>query len=362
MIEDEIYTGPSRITKRSSKSQKGNGLFSFNDVVRVPIEWLWKPYIPLGRVSMLGGDPGAGKSFITSAIASTLSRGESLPGEKEGIRAPTGTLLLSVEDDPGDTIRPRLESLNTNMSFVFGSNKDIELGDNGIETIRGLVKETGVKLVIIDPIVAFLGNKMDMNRANDVRGIMRGLSQLARELKIAILVVRHNRKEGNSGQGKAIYAGMGSIDFTASVRSEMAVVEAKNGVKFMNHIKANSGKKGPSITYSITSNDIDEPVFAWGEFTKWPVSGALGSSGSKISRKPREATKAITWLLDILKDYPDGIPANEVFERGKLARFSTPMLNEAKKGIVRSVRVNNMWYWKLDRTAKLDPDDPPVLG
>lgn len=338
-------------TNGEKNARAHRGPKPISEVKSEPIEWLWEPYIPLGRLSMLGGDPGAGKSFITAALASALSRGDPLPGEEEQ-QEPMNTLMLSVEDDPADTIKPRLMNLQADQTKIFISEEDIILDEEGLRAIETMVKVTNAKLVIIDPIVAFLGAKMDMNRANEVRTIMKGIAKIARKFNIAILVVRHNRKEGaNGATGKAIYSGMGSIDFTASVRSEMAITQGKNGVRFLNHIKTNSGKKGNSITYDIIEQPDGTGLFKWGEFAAWPPKSERTTG--IIATRYKDEVKVIAWLHDILSQSPDGELANEVFTKGALMGFSRSKLEHSKKGIVISERKNNQWYWRLDPNSKV---------
>lgn len=348
-------------TNSDKKLRERNGLMLIGDVEEVKIEWLWEPYIPLGRLTMLGGDPGAGKSFITAALSASLSTGSPLPGEDEGKREPVAVLMLSLEDDPADTLKPRLRALGANLCLISFSTEDIVLDGDGLIAIREMVRMTKAKLLILDPIVAFLGPKMDMNRANEVRHIMKGLAKIAKEEKIAVLIVRHNRKEMAGSMNKAIYSGMGSIDFTASVRSELAVTEAKNGHKFLNHIKANSGRKGSSLIYTITSNKDGSPNFQWGDFAAWPPN--TDDTKKVISTRFKNEYKIKRWLYDLLVDCPKGELADNVFSKGMLAGFSQTKLEHVKKGIATSLRIGTKWYWMLDADAKppVDPNDKPVL-
>lgn len=336
-----------------------SALVSFSQIKREDIVWFWDPYIPLGRLTMLGGDPGAGKSFITTAIAAALSRGDSLPGEEEGVRGPTVTLMLNAEDDPADTLRPRLENLHADMTKIWLSTEDIILDADGFETIREMVADTDAKLLIIDPIVAFLGPKVNMNNANEVRHIMKGLARMAKKLNIAIVVVRHNRKApAGASSGKAIYAGNGSIDFTAATRSELAVTENRNGLKFMNHIKTNSSRKGKSIQYSIEPLADGSGLFQWG-----PMVDTNSMGGGTVSRTFKDEEKVQTWLFDLLKEHPEGLPAKAVFELGRLQKYSQTKLEHVKKGVAVSSRIAGEWVWKLDitKTAPLEHDADGVV-
>lgn len=333
------------------------GYVMFSQIKREDITWFWHPYVPLGRTTMLGGDPGAGKSFIIMAIAAALSRGDSLPGEKENVREPTVTLILNAEDDPSDTMRPRLENLNADMTKIALSTEDIILDADGFETIRQMVKDTKAKLLVIDPIVAFLGPKINMNNANEVRHVMKGLARLARNLNIAVLVVRHNRKSpAGAAAGKPIYAGNGSIDFTAATRSELAVTETKNGMKFMNQIKANSGPRGPSIQYSIESMADGSGLFKWGDFVS-PSGGNI----TGISKTFKGSVEAKAWLHDILIQKPEGETSANIFTMGKLKGYSQTKIEHVKKGVAISFQRGREWYWKLDTSAPVEFTDDGVV-
>lgn len=323
------------------------------------IDWLWYPYIPFGRLTILGGDPGAGKSFITTAIAAALSRGDSLPGEKTS-REPIITLMLSAEDDPGDTIKPRLNNLYADQTKIFVFTDDIVFDKEGIAALKEMVRQTGARLLIIDPIVAYLGAKMDMNRANEVRPIMRGLYRIAKSLNIAVIVVRHNRKVSAGGkEGKAIYSGSGSIDFTASVRSELAVETSKNGSKYMNHIKANGGKLGPSIQYDIIEMPDTTGRFEWGQVVSQTLFGSVNKIN--ISRKFKNDREVRMWLFDHLKMLPSGDLSINIYAAGKLHGYAQTRLEHVKKGIAISQKVGSEWVWKLDPNAQVDVDDEDVV-
>jgi AAA domain len=322
------------------------GPIPLSEVKEEKITYLWHPYIPMDRVTMLGGDPGAGKSFITGALAATLSRGEQLPGEEEILREPMNVLMLSAEDDPADTIRPRLRNLRADMTRIFVETADIVLDTEGMQAIEQMVEQTEAKLLIIDPIVAYFGSKADMNRANDVRPIMKGLASLAKRKHIAILVIRHNRKSSpGQPEGKRIHSGFGSVDFTAAVRSELAVEVGKGDRSYFYHIKMNAGPKGPGWKYWIENLEDDTGLFHW----DGTIQLTMKKNESGISKKFKNEDAIKNWLHDWLKDKPEGDLAKNILAAGMLMGYSQTKLEHVKKGIAYSERVGSEWWWKLNK-------------
>lgn len=346
-----------RVTEEEELKPR-RGPISMADVKETKITYLWHPYIPLGRVTLLGGDPGAGKTFITTAIAATLSRGEALPGEDANTREPMNTLLLSAEDDMGDTLKPRLRNLRADMRRVFVEQSAIVLDDDGLKAIEKMVEVTEAKLLVIDPIVAYFGSGKDMNRANDVRPIMQALKNMADRKQIAIVVVRHNRKASpGTPEGKKIYSGYGSIDFTAAVRSELAVERGKADRNYFFHIKMNSGPLGRGIKYWIENLHDDTGMFHWDGF----VEVGMKPSGKSISTKFKGEEVIRQWLFDHLKAFPNGDSAKNVIAAGMLKGFSQTKLEHVKKGIAISSRIGSEWYWSLDPGMKVEHDEDGVV-
>ena len=203
-----------------------------------PIQWLWNGRVPAGKLTLLVGDPGLGKSFVTLDIAARVSRGRPLPHLSDEHRRPSTTpgsvVLLSAEDDVSDTIRPRLVAT-----------RPISRGLRRLEAVRSpdpergqprdmtfsLANDLGVleqlissldrcRLVVIDPITAYLGAGDSHNNA-EMRSLLAPLSDLASRTGVAVLAINHLNK---AGQGPAIYRSMGSLAFAATARSVLAVL------------------------------------------------------------------------------------------------------------------------------------------
>jgi DNA repair protein RadA/Sms len=320
----------------------------FTEVQIERVEWLWYPYIPFRKLTLLGGDPGMGKSFISQAIAAAVSQGEALPGQGNSDRSGRNVLMLAGEDDPGDTLKPRLISLNADLSRIAVSGDDIRLDADGLAIIRAMMAETEASLFIIDPIVAYLGAKLDMNRSNEVRPMLKGLASIAHDFNAAGLIVRHLRKASTNGsKSKALYAGMGSIDFTAAVRSELQVEEAKNGKKYMNHVKTNIGPVGRSIQYGIEDDE-----FSWGEIAEVKPNF---SSAPVISTRFAKEDDASRIIYDMLKDAPDGLPSNDLYAYARARGISERTMKRAKEGLAVTIKTEKGWIWKLIPGSRTPP-------
>src|SRR5262245_9804423 len=160
------------------------------DIEPEPVEWLWEPYIPKGKLTSIEGDPGVGKSWLTMALTAQISRGERLPGAKHAV-GPAPILLLTAEDGAADTIRPRLDAAGANVKRVHAITGPLLFDKAGAATLKREIECVAPVLVIIDPIVAYLPEKTDMNSASAVRPILARLAQVAEETNTAIIFVRH---------------------------------------------------------------------------------------------------------------------------------------------------------------------------
>ena len=226
------------------------------DIVSTPIEWLWHPFVPSGKVTLIEGDPDIGKSWTLLKIVSTLTRGDSLPRSRKLESA--NALLLMGEDSLGDTIKPRLEVMGCDISKVFALDGALTLNPDGLKTIEAAVVDTQAKVVVIDPLVAYMGSDVDMNRANHMRAMMGALGKIAEKTNSAIICLRHLTKgsdasKDSGSKGNPLYRGIGSIDLAASVRSVIRVEKFPDSeIRFLYQIKNNVGPKGGPVYYELT--------------------------------------------------------------------------------------------------------------
>lgn len=219
------------------------------DVQPETVRWLWHPYIALGKLTLLEGDPGIGKSTMTCALASAVTNGRGLPGAESF--EPGNVLMLSAEDGLADTLRPRLDAVGADVSRVLALDEPLTLDTPGVLKLEAVIIEYAPKLVIIDPLFAYTGGKADIHRANECRAISAPIAAIAERQGCAIIAVRHLGK--SRGGGHALNAGIGSIDFVAAARSVLLVGQDPNdpNVRAVVQTKNNLAPLGEAIGYKI---------------------------------------------------------------------------------------------------------------
>jgi hypothetical protein len=325
-------------------------LIRLDTVTPIEVDWLWYPYMPRGRVTSVEGDPGVGKSWFTCGLAAAISKGMKLPGMDKPFK-PGNVLMLSVEDGLADTVVPRLIALDADLKRISVPNSAMVLDGDGMGRLEASIKATKAQFVVIDPVQFFMGSKTDMNTANQVRGFTAPLALVAERTDTAVAIVRHMRKA--NGDGKAIYAGLGSIDFAASVRSILQVEEGEGDMRFVNHIKSNNAKKGLSITFSLNGSTIE-----WGELVD--PSGADGPH-AKRGPKSNKIEMAEAFLRSLLATGAAKVEAIEA--RGKDEGFTYAALYKAKDHLkITSLRHEGAWWWELPSTtaALMRPVEKPA--
>jgi len=241
-----------------------------DQVTEEEVSWLWHNRIPFGRITLIEGDPGVCKSWLTLAIATAVSTGESLPGKAEDGQLPRSTgkiILFSAEDTLSDTVKPRLRKQGADQSKVIAIQGVLDAnGERGISLrdlkhIENIVRKHQAKLVIIDPIVAYVSGA-DANRAQDVRGLLAPLGKLAERNGTAFVLVRHLNKTTDQ---KAGYRGQGSIDWLAACRSAFMVIPDVNdkSLRYVVHTKNSLAPLTPTLTFSTANEKVDWVGECW---------------------------------------------------------------------------------------------------
>lgn len=311
-------------------------IINMADVEAVAVKWLWKPYIPLGKITIIQGDPGEGKTTLALSIAAALTQGEKLPNEAES-KAPVNVIYQTAEDGLADTIKPRLEAVNadcTRVLVIDESKEELSMTD---ERIEKAIQQTGAKLIILDPIQAYIGANVDMHRANEIRPVMSKLGRIAEEYGCAVVLIGHMNKA--AGQ-KSSYRGLGSIDITAVARSVLIVGKMRDSPskRIMTQAKSSLAPVGKSLLFEINENSALE----WKGEVDITAEQFLENGGAELSK----LEIATEFLLETLKN--GKVSQKEIAAAASGYDFSARTLNEAKKNLkVLSIKADNKWYWKL---------------
>ena len=265
-------------------------IIRMSDVELTPVEWLWKPYLPFGKLSVLQGNPGEGKTYFAMHLAAACTNGKLLPNMER--MEPFNVIYQTAEDGLGDTVKPRLIEAGADLDRVLvidDSDVQLTLSD---ERIEKAIIENNARLVIIDPIQAYLGADVDMNRANEVRPIFMRLGQVAQRTGCAILLIGHLNKAAGM---QSLQRGLGSIDIAAAVRSVMFIGKLKHDptMRILTHEKSSLAPPGASLAFSLG----DEGGFRWvGEYA---ITADEMLSGIELQRetKTQQAKDLICTLL-----------------------------------------------------------------
>ena len=326
--ERQNHAAPAK--KRTAKL----ALVRLSDVKPEKVKWLWYPYIPKGKVTSIEGDPGVGKSWLTTAIAAAISKGQRLPGQDHA-RFPQTVLMLTAEDGLGDTVRPRLEALGANLDNIHALDGPITLNGKGLDQLEEAIIKTHPAAVFIDPLVAYMGGKVDLHRANEVRVFMSALAGVAEKHRCAVVPVRHLRK---SRGGAAIYQGLGSIDITAACRSVL-MVGKDHDQRVMAHAKCNLASFGSSLAY-----DIEDGRFKWIGKVRTTAEDLAAEPDDQDTRNALE--EALDFLEERLRNGP--VPSADLDMAAKEADISERTLKRARrKRGVRAKQIDKCWVCSL---------------
>ena len=299
------------------------------------VEWLWHPYIPFGKVTIVQGDPGEGKTSFALALIALLTTGTPLP-QHNTAKEPIIVIFQTAEDGLADTIKPRLESYGADCSRVLvidESESGLTLSDKRLEEA---VIKSKARLVVLDPIQAYLGSGVDMHRANEVRPLFKQLCNMAERTGCAVILIGHMNKDRG---GKALYRGLGSIDFSAAVRSILVVGRSReeSSLRIVAHAKSNLAPEGKSISFKLGANC----TFNWRGYCDTTVDELLSGNASV-------QTKTTFMEQELRNILVKPMPAHEVYKHAKSLGISERTLKIAKSNIgVKSVKVNGQWMWSL---------------
>jgi len=309
----------------------------YSTVESKKVDWLWYPYIPYGKLTLLQGDPGEGKSTFIINVAARLTKGEPMPESTVGGVVQT-VIYQCAEDNIADTIKPRLVAAGADcnrIAFIADYDEQLTLEDDRIEQA---IRETKARLLIIDPLQAFMAQDGDMQSAVRVRTVLRKLANVASRYNCAVVLVGHMNK-GNGG--KNLYRSLGSIDIAAISRSVLMIARDSMdpNLRYMFPVKTSLAAEGSPISFRMDHNQ----GFTWvGKCTMDKADTDEQAPVSKIGL-------ARSFILDVLSDGP--APAKDII--GHLSRLGIGLrtVESAKKNLgVKSHRIGSAWVWSLDES------------
>jgi AAA domain len=314
------------------------------DVRSTEVAWLWFPYIAMGKLTILEGEEGIGKSWLCCAIAAGVSTGKLF---NDIDFDPYNVLMLSSEDGLSDTIKPRLENLDADTNRIFAIEETFGFNDKAFLMLQAKIYETNAKLVIIDPLFAYVSANIDINQANKARSVTSRLASIAEKTNCAIVVVRHIGKARGKGDARA--AGLGSIDFRAAARSVLLVGKDpdNDSKRALFQTKNNYAKPGKPIGY-----EIREDKFWWTGETDLTPERVLSLPSSESNHA--EQSEVVEFLRDTLKNGEK--TAKEIKQEAAEFGFTEQNLKTARRrlGIKPRKRGGNFsqdgkqeWVWAL---------------
>ena len=320
-------------------------MYTAADVEPKEVKWLWYPYIPFGKVTLIQGDSGDGKSTFALNLAALLTRGDTLPFTGVS-HEPMRVIYLNAEDDADDTVVPRFMKANGECGRLFFISEEKQRLNFSDERIHDAIVSTGARVCILDPLASYLGADVSMNLANEVRPRFESLIEVARETGCAIIVVIHmNKAEGMNAK----YRASGSGDIVAAARSVVVIGRPRDDEgpdhRVMAHSKSNLAPLGASILFSVSDGVVE--FIDTVDITADQLVGAYGAA------KARETKQAVARreLLDILSRGP--MPQKEVMARMSELGISQRTCELAKGTLpIESVREGGCFVWRLANRPK----------
>lgn len=309
----------------------------YSSVTPREVEWLWYPYIPYGKITLLQGDPGEGKSTFVINLIAVLTRGGILPDGAEVV-TPNTVIYQCAEDNIEDTVKPRLVSAGADckrVAFIIENDSNITLTDVRIENA---IKSTQAKLLVLDPIQAFISADSDMLNAIKMRYMMRELANMAAKYNCAVLLVGHLNKATG---GKNLYRGLGSIDIAAVARSILMIEHDMHNpeIRYMFSVKSSLAPISTAISFVLDS----QIGFRWIGRCR----GRLSKDDIMIKPLSNKKDRAAKYLKIILSECD--MPSKNVFNKMSELGISERTVRKAQKEVgVKAYKKHKEWYLHLE--------------
>ena len=308
----------------------------YSTVEKQEVKWLWYPYIPYGKLTLLQGDPGDGKSTFMINIAASLTCGGILP-DGSNLGEAGNVIYQGAEDNVGDTIKPRLEAAGADCSkvaFIDDTDKGATFIDDRLEKA---IETFHARLLVLDPFQAFMPSNADMQNASHIRSIMRKLGQVAEKNECAIVMIGHMTK---STGGKRLYRGLGSIDIAAICRSVLMISrdEQNSEIRYMYQVKSNLAPESNAIGFVMNT----DRGFQWLGKCNIDKKAEAVICSRKVTKKEKAAE-----YLEIMLSAED-VPSAEIIQRMDSIGIKERTVRTAQKEMgVEAYRKKGIWYWHM---------------
>lgn len=374
MDELTTFTTPVAASPNSASSRDAGDAWSakiilLSDVKPERVRWLWPGYIPMGKLTVLDGDPGNGKSTLLCDLAARVSTGCNMPDDSvSDLDDPAGVVLLSAEDGPADTIRPRLDAAAADVTRIallecaVSGERERGITLTDLSLIEAAIELVDARLVVIDPLMSFLESQTNSYRDQDMRAALAPLARLADRTGAAIVAIRHFTK----GQtANVLYRGGGTIGIIGAARVGLVVApdpdEPDSPRRVLAVAKSNLAMKPPAIAYRLTEAVNGVASVVWEGATHHTA--AMLASAPPDDEERNAQTDAASVLREILTDGPR--PADDVKAEAKRAGVSERTLWRAKGKLgVRSFKdgfgEGAVWKWELPPDATDEGRDRSV--
>ena len=318
------------VTMKMQEKEAVVPMLCYKDIEQTSVEWLWFPYIPFGKLTIIQGNPGEGKTYFAMMLTAACTNRKLFPNMED--IEPFNVIYQTAEDGMGDTIKPRLVEAGADLSRVMvidDSEEVLTLSDDRIEKA---VRQNHVRLVILDPVQAFIGADVDMNRANEVRPVFRKLGMIAEKTSCAIVLIGHLNKSSGT---QSTYRGLGSIDIMAAVRSLIFIGKVRKDptTRVLIHEKSSLAPPGETMAFKLG----DEEGFRWVGAYEISADELLdGKEGKATETKLERGAKLIRELLVDKNE----ISIRELDDKAKEQGISGRTMRD-----VRSRMKNELEYW-----------------
>jgi putative DNA primase/helicase len=338
-------------------------IYRVSDVESEAIRWLWPQRFALGKLTLVSGDPGLGKSQLMAFISAIVSNGGNWPNS-EGSSPKGSVLLLSCEDDIADTIRPRLEAAGADLTAVHvieavkvaeGQSRSFSITQDIVRLENAILSLPNVKLLIVDPITAYLAGT-DTHRTADVRSALSPLQALASRFDIAVIAVSHLNKAG--GGGKSVNAVTGSGAFVAAARASFLVAKDSDDESRRLFLQSkNNVGNAPGLSYKIEQKTLANQIVApYVLFDNGTISTTADEALNAVVKDTDSSSRREAEEFLRIELAAGGLPSNEIFGRAASVRISESTLRRAAKtiGVVKiKSGFDGGWVWQLAVPPKM---------